>query len=99
MRWDTGGQTTRVVLVALAAGTQCCLAALGAGTAVVGARRLAMTDHRVSLSLQRVSARSVNGVLKVATMEAAPVGEDGTTPTERALQATVARAGTRTPEW
>ncbi|MEU1466278.1 hypothetical protein ABZ467_37855 [Streptomyces sp. NPDC005727] len=31
MRWDTGGQTARAVLVALAAGTQCCLAALGSG--------------------------------------------------------------------
>lgn len=46
MRWDTSGQTTQTVLLALAAGTQSRLAAGGAGAAVVGARRLSVMDRR-----------------------------------------------------
>ncbi|MFF4490053.1 hypothetical protein ACFY0F_26795 [Streptomyces sp. NPDC001544] len=64
MRWDTGGQTARAVLVALATGMQCCLAALGADAAVVGARRLAVTDRRPSRStLPRARHGDGNGLL------------------------------------
>ncbi|MGW1364892.1 hypothetical protein ACWCQP_46770 [Streptomyces chartreusis] len=45
IRRDAGGETAQAVLVALAPGPERCLAALGAGTAVVGTGRLTVADN------------------------------------------------------